>query len=400
MSEVESGERHASWLELFFDLIIVVAVAQLAHILHPTPEHSIDGHRVLLFLGLYYAIWSVWTSFTLYANVAGPKTRQRAMLAAMFGIAVMAASVPEVTGAHGTAFAIAYVYCRLLATSTWGSTNTFFGGWPAAQNGAGLIPWVISIWAHHPPTRYWLWGIGIALDLAISFLRSGDSEEQLNRITKRFEEHRQREEARGRRRRPFTLPEPARLNEHHLAERLGLFVIIVLGEAVMQVVMATSEVEWTWALIVSALAGFGLLVGFWWLTLQYGASAAPVHDVKPRVTMPGHFAMTAGIAAIAAGLGALVAHPEGHLEEAVKWTLCGGTIVYFLTSGIIAKAAGARIGWVLAWSLPAVIGPAALGLSPLPGWGLVIGLLVVAGWQVWFPRITGVTGRPQAPAAP
>ncbi|WP_061288810.1 low temperature requirement protein A [Herbidospora cretacea] len=389
MSEVESGERHASWLELFFDLIIVVAVAQLAHILHPTPEHPLDPQRVLLFLGLYYAIWSVWTSFTLYANVAGEKTRQRAMLAAMFGIAVMAASVPEATGAHGTAFAIAYVYCRLLATSTWGSTNTFFGGWPAAQNGAGLAPWVISIWAHHPPTRYWLWGIGIALDLVISFLRSGDSEERLNRMNRRFEEHRQRSATRGRVRRPFTLPEPARLNERHLAERLGLFVIIVLGEAVMQVVVSTSEIEWTRPLIVSAMAGFGLLVCFWWLTLRYGASATPVHNMKPRITLPGHFAMTAGIAAIAAGLGALVAHPEGHLEEAVRWTLCGGTIVYFLTSGIIAAAARPPVGWLLGWTLPAVAGPVVLGLLPLPGWGLVLGLLAVAGWQVWFPQITG-----------
>nr|WP_062331197.1 low temperature requirement protein A [Herbidospora sakaeratensis] len=385
---MESAERHASWLELFFDLIIVVAVAQLAHILHPTPEHPLDVQRVLLFLGLYYAIWSVWTSFTLYANVAGPKTRQRAMLAAMFGIAVMAASVPEATGEHGTAFAIAYVYCRLLATSTWGSTNTFFGGWPAAQNGAGLIPWVISIWAHEPVNRYWLWGVGIALDLVFSFLRGGDSEQQLSRITKRFEEHRKREEARGLRRRPFTLPQPARVDGDHLAERLGLFVIIVLGEAVMQVVLATSEIEWTRPLAVSAMAGFGLLVCFWWLTLRYGASAAPVQEMKAKVTLPSHFAMTAGIAAVAAGLGALVAHPEGHLEEAVKWTLCGGTIVYFLTSGIVAAASKARIGWLLGWTLPAVLGPAVLGLLPLPGWGLVLGLLAVAGWQVWFPQIT------------
>ncbi|GLX93269.1 hypothetical protein Hesp01_12190 [Herbidospora sp. NBRC 101105] len=389
VSEVEPVERHASWLELFFDLIIVVAVAQLAHILHPTPEHPLDVERVLLFLGLYYAIWSVWTSFTLYANVAGEKTRQRAMLAAMFGIAVMAASVPEATGAHGTAFAIAYVYCRLLAASTWGSTNTFFGGWPAAQNGAGLVPWVVSIWVHDAPARYWLWGVGIALDLVISILRSGDSREQLDRITQRLER-------RGRTRRSFRLPEPARVNEGHLAERLGLFVIIVLGEAVMQVVVATSEIEWTRPLIVSAMAGFGLLVCFWWLTLRYGASAAPVHDVKPRVTMPGHFAMTAGIAAVAAGLGALVAHPEGHLEEAVKWTLCGGTVVYFLTSGIIAAASKARIGWLLGWTLPAVAGPVVLGLLPLPGWGLVLGLLAVAGWQVWFPR---VTARPRARGA-
>ena len=49
----EAGERHASWLELFFDLVVVVAVAQLAHGLH----HPTWG-AVALFVLLYYAVWS------------------------------------------------------------------------------------------------------------------------------------------------------------------------------------------------------------------------------------------------------------------------------------------------------------------------------------------------------
>jgi low temperature requirement protein LtrA len=73
MSNPAPEERHATWLELFFDLVVVAAVAQLAHLLHDRP----GAEDVFLFAVLYFAMWSVWTSFTLYANVAGALTRQR-----------------------------------------------------------------------------------------------------------------------------------------------------------------------------------------------------------------------------------------------------------------------------------------------------------------------------------
>ncbi|GAA4253113.1 low temperature requirement protein A [Dactylosporangium darangshiense] len=88
MATPAAEERHATWLELFFGLVIVAAVAQLAHLLHD----GVTFEKVLIFAFAYYAMWSIWTAFTLYANVTGTRTRQRAMLAAMFGIAVMASS--------------------------------------------------------------------------------------------------------------------------------------------------------------------------------------------------------------------------------------------------------------------------------------------------------------------
>jgi low temperature requirement protein LtrA len=144
-------ERHATWLELFFDLVIVAAVAQLAHLLH---EH-VDGTRVLLFGVMYYAMWSVWTAFTLYANVTGIRTRQPAMLAAMFGIAVMAASVPLVERGTPAAFVLAYVYCRFLSINSWKRESRVMTEWPGVQQAVGVIPWVASL-GFQPPARYWL----------------------------------------------------------------------------------------------------------------------------------------------------------------------------------------------------------------------------------------------------
>jgi hypothetical protein len=72
----EPRERHASWLELFFDLVVIAAVAQLADRLHGDPSPVDVGLAVVL----YVAVWLAWTSFMLYANVSATQTRQQAML--------------------------------------------------------------------------------------------------------------------------------------------------------------------------------------------------------------------------------------------------------------------------------------------------------------------------------
>lgn len=91
---IEAEERHASWLELFFDLVAVAGVAQLAHRLHEAADWR-DGAA---YLGLFLAFWIAWVTFTMYASVAAETVRYRTMYLAMFGMATMAACVPEATG--------------------------------------------------------------------------------------------------------------------------------------------------------------------------------------------------------------------------------------------------------------------------------------------------------------
>jgi low temperature requirement protein LtrA len=182
------------------------------------------------------------------------------------------------------------------------------------------------------------------------------------------------------------------VDQPHLDERLGLFVIIVLGEAVVQVVSAAAEVVPEGALWAAGLAGFGLLVCIWWLTLELGVRAVPNYrnrDLPPRVTLPAHLAMTAGIVAIAAGLGAVAEHAGGHLPEPMRWIMCGGSSLYFFVMLLVGLTGGAPRRWVLGWALPAVAVPllvAAFG-GHLPGWALVAVLVAVAFWHVLYVRI-------------
>jgi low temperature requirement protein LtrA len=65
MAEVdhETPERHASWTELFFDLVVVAGVGQLAHLL----AHGDSLSNVGLYVLLYLAFWISWATYTVTA---------------------------------------------------------------------------------------------------------------------------------------------------------------------------------------------------------------------------------------------------------------------------------------------------------------------------------------------
>lgn len=162
MSEVVTGtaadaattaeERHASWLELFFDLIVAAGVAEVAHRLRDVPTLADSAACVAVF----YAVWSTWTAFSTYANVAGDRTHKRALLAAMLGIGAMVAATPgvlpellphgeEVTDDRTTVFIVVFVVCRGLAGTAARGTGKVIGFWPAAQ---GVAASRCTCWPH------------------------------------------------------------------------------------------------------------------------------------------------------------------------------------------------------------------------------------------------------------
>ncbi|UBU12289.1 low temperature requirement protein A [Nonomuraea gerenzanensis] len=390
MSEAE--ERHASWLELFFDLVVVVAVAQLAQRLrHPT------WAGVALFVLMYYAVWSIWTTLTLYSNVRAERTRTRSMLIGMFCIAVMAAAIPDVArdgGLHEGWFIAAYIICRIGASQTLQQSGTIMTAWPAAQLGAGLLPWLVSIWADQP-LRYLLWGLGLALDMAFSVLRSRDPQRLIavmERQARRFYARARRWEGADRQASPAPKVAAAVLDPAHLSERLGLFVIIVLGEAVAQVILSSSGMAWDWRFALAALAAFGLIVALWWLTVRFGINTVVGPSDRPMkayVALPAHFAMTAGLTATAAGLGVAVTQPAAPLQGGIEWVLGGGLACYFAASTVLGAAARAERRWLWSWGIPCVVAPLVVAAvaGVVPGWVVVASSLGVALWRVAYrPR--------------
>ena len=98
----DEDERHATWLELFFDLVFVVAVAQLADGLAADPS----VHGFLVFAGLFVPVWWAWVGYTFYADRfdTDDPLHRILMIAGMFGVAVLATVIPDAFHGETAAF--------------------------------------------------------------------------------------------------------------------------------------------------------------------------------------------------------------------------------------------------------------------------------------------------------
>jgi low temperature requirement protein LtrA len=203
----------------------------------------------------------------LYSNVAAGQTRVLRLLIGMFGLGVMAASVPGIAhtvlgpgdSVHPlTVFTIAYIATRIYGSQSWQRGEVLLD-FPVAQYTVGLLPWLVSIWVDQP-WKLALWAVGISLDLLLVLVISG------SKILGRVQTYLTTQDTSRRRARPVLRAEGKEPDIHGvsvdpdlLAERLGLFVIIVLGESVVEIVDAASETQFNIGLLVAGIAPFVLL---------------------------------------------------------------------------------------------------------------------------------------------
>ncbi|MEU4195574.1 low temperature requirement protein A [Kribbella sp. NPDC026611] len=402
-------ERHASWLELFFDLTVVAAAAQISHRLHGAETVG----QVAVCAAMFYAVWSVWTATSVYANVAGERTRRRAVLRTMLGIGVMAAAVPGVWpgllpehddvphgGSRTIAFTVAFLVCRGIAASSANRDGKVIGFWPATQ-GVMAAPWIVALFVQ-TETAYWLWLGGIVADLLFSVMGARNPKALKQRADSvRHQQEQEQRRASWINRLPFGRREDvqvkpplitvAKVERGHLDERLGLFVIIVLGEALAQVVAANTDLDWNWQVGLASLAAFWLLIQLWQLTTLYGFSPAPrsTTPLEPWAALLAHLVVTGAIVAMAAGLGGLIPDAGEHLETKDRWYLFGGLALYFVISGVAGVIGRVRLRWFLGWQLPCLIASILLAVlaDGLPAWTLAIAAAAVPSWFYSYNRL-------------
>lgn len=390
----EAIESSIGWLELFFDLVVVAAIAVLTEGLEEAPTWAGVG----MFLVLYSAIWLTWTSVVLYANVAQKAARTQPIVLAMFLIAMMAATAPNHFEERANAFAAGFLIARVLLSRISLSTGRVLASWPLLQFGGLAVPWVVAMW-FDAPVKYWLWAGGLVFDLLVTVLRGdGDTRARLDRLTARFEKADTRDRHGPAKRRTGPHLIAVDVDTSHLDERLGVFIIIVLGEAVSQLVLAAATSGWTRAFVATVTIGFLILVGLWWITFSYGFAAAPhtrLASLPPRYGLPLHLLSTVGIVCLAAGLGELARSTDESLSTSLRWVMCIGLSVHFLSAGIGGLAGGASWKWLTFWSVPSVLVPAAMGLwgGELASTVIALILLLPVAWQVLYARVVSVPPR-------
>lgn len=308
LDEGEPGERRVSWLELFYDLVFVVVVAELAHYL---AEH-VSPSGILAYVLLFVPVWWVWIGGSFYnARFETEDLSYRLLtFAQMLPVAAMAVFVHDAMGQTSVAFALAYGAARLLITGLWlrggihvplmrPITNRYAIGFSVS-----IVLFIISIFVP-PPWRFVLWGLGLTIDL----------------VTPVTTLHLQ-----------ARLP---RLSNSKLPERFGLFVIIVLGEAIIGVVRGVAQgSELTPLVSLTGVLGMALAFGLWWVYFDFVARRIPKPNVWYMLTWGYlHLPLVMGIAAVGAGVSNALAQGGLSLDVANHRLLAAAVAVVLLTIG-------------------------------------------------------------------
>ena len=308
-AETEAEHRSATWLELFYDLVFVVAVAALGQRL--LADHDWAG--ALTFAGLFVPLWWSWASFTFYADRYDTDDLGQRLLAVaqMVAIALMAASISGGESDSFAAFAVAFALSRLVLLTMYTrayrhvpGTQQLVGGYLRGFALGGAF-WVVSIWVPDP-TRFVLWGIGLAIDFVTPYIMR-------------------------------KVQAAAPMSKSHLPERFGLFTILVLGESIAAVVAGLSEFHWTGSVTFGAVIGVITASGLWWIYFDNLEGSVVRRRKgqrtawKPTVWIYSHLPLAIGLTATGIGLEFLVAQ-EGH---GVRWVAIGGMATALFAMGII-----------------------------------------------------------------
>jgi low temperature requirement protein LtrA len=212
-----SEEHRASTpLELLFDLCFVVAVSQAgAQLHHSLAEHDI-GHGIVLFLFVFFALWWGWVNFTWFASAfdTDDVPYRLATFVQIAGALVVAAGVPAAWHDDLTTIVVGYVLMRLAMVAQWlRAARTDDAHRPTALRFAlGItivqIGWVLRLAVPHS------WFVPSFLVLVAAELLVPVWAERATSTT---------------------------WHPRHIAERYGLFTLIVLGESVLAATNALQE---------------------------------------------------------------------------------------------------------------------------------------------------------------
>ena len=351
-------DRSVTFLELFYDLVYVVLIAQVARSL---AEHvSLEGVGGFAFL--FLAVWWAWFNGASYHDIHGNndiRTRVFTFLQ-MLTVIAMAIFARDALGETSVGFAVSYAAFQLILTYLWWRTGVHdpdhrpLSGPYAAGFLLTTILFVASVFVP-PPGRLYIWGGAMLISLVQPLY--------IFAIGKRNPRFRSQLEI-------ILNVSPS------LVERFGLFSIIVLGEVIAGVVGGVLEhqpADW----VVGATAALGALVAvsLWWIYFDFVSH----HNPHPTILAVSgwfyaHLPLTMGIAAAGAGIFRVVERAGAPIGDEVRWLLVGAValVLVFIaglmrtiqvpdplkgayrTGGIITLISGAVIGFLGLTSLEAV----------------------------------------------
>jgi low temperature requirement protein LtrA len=299
-------------LELFFDLVFVLALTQCTALMaeQPTWDGVAKGMLILALL------WWSWVGYAWLTSVVDPEEGavRFALFAAMAGLLVVALCVPHAFTERALLFAAAYGVVRygqialmlLAARDDPAFRRSTLGLAAGTTLGVGLV--VTGALFDDAEIQGVFWATALLLDMGEPFLFGAEG---------------------------------WKLSPAHFAERHGLIVIIALGESIVAIGVGAETVEIDAGVVVASALGIALAAALWWL---YFDIVALVAERRLANAAPGreqneigrdsysylHFPMVAGIVLVALGLKKTLEHVEDPLKTVPAAALLGGIGIYLL----------------------------------------------------------------------
>jgi low temperature requirement protein LtrA len=310
LSAVLRQEERVTPLELFFDLVFVLAITQCTALMAHEPTWRGVAKGVLV-LGV---LWWSWVGYAWLTSVVDPEegSVRLAMFAAMAALLVAALCVPHVFDDTALLFACAYLAVRagqivlfvIASRDDPGLRHSVMGLAISTAIGTSIL--VAASFANDL-LQGGLWALALALDMGGPLVIDASG---------------------------------WRLQPSHFAERHGLIVLIALGESIVAIGVG-SEAGVDAGVVVAAVLGTAVAGALWWL---YFDVVALVAERRLMNAAPGlernrigrdsysylHFPMVAGIVLLAFGLKKTLVHIEDPLDLVQAAAMLGGAAVYLL----------------------------------------------------------------------
>jgi low temperature requirement protein LtrA len=298
-------------LELFFDLVFVLALTQCTQLMSDDPTWG-GLAKGLLVLGV---LWWAWVGYAWLTSVVDPwdDAVRAVIFVAMAGLLLVALCVPEAFGHLGLELALAYGVVRtahiglfLLASRNDRALRKSVDG--LAVSTAVAVAILVGASFLDGSGRVALWALALTLDMAGPY---------------------------------FIHAEGWKLVPTHFAERHGLIVIIALGESIVAIGVGVSG-DLTFGQGAAAVVGMGLAAAMWWIyfdvvavvagrRLERAPTGRPQNEMARDSYSYLHFPMVAGIILVALGVKKTLGEVEDPLKLVPAVALLGGLALYLLS---------------------------------------------------------------------
>jgi low temperature requirement protein LtrA len=311
VTAVLRSEESVKPLELFFDLVFVLAITQCTALMANDP--SWEGlARGLLILGV---LWWSWVGYSWLTSVVDPEEGivRFAMFAAMAGLLVAALCVPEAFDDSGFLFACAYGLVRaahivlfvVASRDTPDLRRSVLGLAAGTAVGVGLL---LTASLADGALQGALWALALLLDMGEPYVFA---------------------------------PEGWKLAPSHFAERHGLIMIIALGESIVAIGVGAEGLEVDAGVVAAATLGIAVAAALWWLYFDVVAlvaerrlTTATVGREQNEIARDSysylHLPMVAGVVLLALGLKKTLEHVGDPLETVPAVAMLCGPALYLL----------------------------------------------------------------------